>query len=150
MYKTPRGTYVVLTAGATCFGVPQGANGDGRWGGTGIFAYTAKAAMGPYTYYGNVNSLAGLTDHECGDCMGNQCPGNRCSLPVQINTILRRFDGTPIALAGSTWSLNAFNQTTNILGNYAEYWQPWADVVDHDSGLPRTLQIQWTNVTLTW
>jgi hypothetical protein len=33
------GEYVVLTAGATCFGVPPPNNQ--RWGGTGIFVYTA-------------------------------------------------------------------------------------------------------------
>ena len=50
MYKTPAGKYIVLLAGATCFGVPQPNGGSwsgdypvglasARWGGTGIFVY---------------------------------------------------------------------------------------------------------------
>ena len=36
------------------------------------------------------------------------------------------------------WALNARSEVTNVLGDYAEYWQPWADVVDGDE-LPKQL-----------
>ena len=35
-------------------------------------------------------------------------------------------------------ALNARGEVTNILGDYAEYWQPWEDVVD-GAGLPKQL-----------
>ena len=37
------------------------------------------------------------------------------------------------------WALNARSEVTNVLGDYAEYWQPWADVVD-GNGLPKQLE----------
>ena len=76
------GTYVVLAAGATCFGVPQ--PGSARWGGTGVYAYIAAAPLGPWRYYGDANALSGLGGQECAACMDNACPGNRCALPVQV------------------------------------------------------------------
>lgn len=67
MYKTAAGKYVVLLAGATCFGVPQPDGGQWsghlpvgpatkRWGGTGVFVYVADAPLGPYTYSGDINN----------------------------------------------------------------------------------------------
>ena len=88
----------------------------------------------------------GLNGTECGECMENPCPAGRCSLPVQLNSIVRRFDGSPVALAGSLWALNSQNEVTNVLGAYAEYWQPWAHVVD-ESGLPVPLTFL-PNITL--
>ena len=123
MFKTAGGKYVVLLAGATCYGVPQ-PNG-GRWGGTGIFAYTADSPIGPYEYYGDINNVVGgLSGQGCAECMGNTCPHGKCVLPVQLNSIVRDHTGTPLALSGGMWGLNAANQTTDILGDYAEYWQP--------------------------
>ena len=46
--------------------------------------------------------------------------------------------GSPLALTGGMWALNARSEVTNVLGDYAEYWQPWADVVD-GNGLPKQL-----------
>jgi hypothetical protein len=137
MYRTAAGKYVVLTAGATCFGVPQ-ANGA-PWGGTGIFAYVADAPLGPYTFFGDVNSRSGMAGQECAAC-SPVCPADdgRCALPVQLNSIVRRCDGTPVALTASMWALDVFNVTTPILGDFAEYWQPWSAVVD-DAGLPKPL-----------
>ena len=73
MYKTGAaqgGKYVVLRAGATCFGVPQPDSGQWGpqgnlpvgpatkpWGGTGVFVYVADSPLGPYTYHGNVNTV---------------------------------------------------------------------------------------------
>lgn len=37
------------------------------------------------------------------------------------------------------WAKNSADQVTNILGDYAEYWQPWSDVIDTASGLPKQL-----------
>ena len=37
------------------------------------------------------------------------------------------------------WGLNSRNEVTNILGDYAEYWQPWAHVVDDADGIPTQL-----------
>ncbi len=76
------GTYVILAAGATCFGVPQ--PGSARWGGTGVYAYVAAAPLGPWRYYGDANALSGLGGQECAACMDNACPGSRCALPVQV------------------------------------------------------------------
>ena len=67
MYKTAAGKYVVMLAGATCFGVPQpdGGRWNGNlpvgpatkpWGGTGVFVYVADAPLGPYTYHGEINN----------------------------------------------------------------------------------------------
>lgn len=69
MYKTAAGKFVVLLAGATCFGVPQsdsgqwGPNGNlpvgpatKPWGGTGVFVYVADSPLGPYTYHGDINT----------------------------------------------------------------------------------------------
>ena len=58
---------------------------------------------------------------------------------MQLNSIVRRFDGAPIALTASLWALDAFNRTTNVLGDFAEYWQPWSAVVDASTGLPKSL-----------
>lgn len=41
-----------------------------------------------------------------------------------------------MALTGGMWARNSANEVTDILGDYAEYWQPWSDVVDAASGLP--------------
>ena len=78
MYKTAAGKYVVLLAGATCFGVPQPDSGSWsgnfpvgpatqRWGGTGIFAYVADKPLGPYTLHGNVNNAAGGLHNSSGE-----------------------------------------------------------------------------------
>lgn len=69
MYKTAAGKYVVLLAGATCFGVPQPDGGQWGpqgnlpvgpatkpWGGTGVFVYVADSPLGPYTYHGDINT----------------------------------------------------------------------------------------------
>ena len=151
MYKTAAGKYVVLLAGATCFGVPQpdsgkwGTNGlpvgpaNQRWGGTGVFVYVADKPLGPYAYHGDINNAhGGLNATSCTVCMGNPCPLGKCVLPIQLNSIVRDHSGTPLALTGGMWALNSANQTTNILGDYAEYWQPWSDVVDA-AGLPKQL-----------
>ena len=151
MYKTAAGKYVVLLAGATCFGVPQPDGGgwsghnpvgpaNGRWGGTGIFVYLADKPLGPFTLYGDINNAAGGLRNAsgCAVCMGNPCPTGRCVVPVQLNSIVRDHSGAPLALTGGLWALNARNEVTNILGDYAEYWQPWEDVVD-GAGLPKQL-----------
>ena len=70
MYKTAAGKYVVLLAGATCFGVPQSDSGQWGpqgnlpvgpatkpWGGTGVFVYVANSPLGPYTYHGDINTV---------------------------------------------------------------------------------------------
>lgn len=156
MYRTGKGEYVVLTAGCTCFGMPQGIEtptGE-RWepyGGTGIFAYVASSPLGPYSYLGNMNNLDGnVSSTVCGECASNTspfpCRSGRCALPVQLNSIPRKHDGTPFALSGSLWALNSAGAVTNILGDYAEYWQPWAHVVDED-GLPNPLVYQ-RNISL--
>ena len=149
MYKTEAGTYVILTAGATCFGVPQ--PGNQRWGGTGIFAYVADKPLGPYSYTGDINSVTNMTasvggaSDACGECMGNHCPSvpRRCAIPVQLNSILRAWDGSnsgkPIGLSGGMWGIDVHNSTTNVLGTYAEYWSAWSDVVDAATGLPKRL-----------
>lgn len=149
MYKTSQGEYVVLTAGATCFGVPQlpadfDAGKDGpawrswqEWGGVGIFAYKAATPLGPYEYIGDINSISGK---ECGVCPGNPCPSGKCALQVQLNSVIRRYDGSPVALTGSMWARNMYNRSTDILGDYAEYWQPWDEVVNSTTGLPRPLR----------
>ena len=78
MYKTAAGKYVVLLAGATCFGVPQPDSGSWsgnfpvgpatqRWGGTGIFAYVADKPLGPYTLHGNINNAAGGLHNSSGE-----------------------------------------------------------------------------------
>ena len=151
MYKTAAGKYVILLAGATCFGVPQPNGGswsgnfpvgpaDGRWGGTGIFTYVADQPLGPYTFHGNINNAVGGLQNAsgCSVCMGNPCPAGKCVVPVQLNSIVRDHSGTPLALTGGLWALNARSEVTNVLGDYAEYWQPWADVVD-GAGLPKQL-----------
>jgi len=56
--------------------------------------------------------------------MGNPCPAGKCVVPVQLNSIVRDHSGTPLALTGGMWGLNARSEITNILGDYAEYWQP--------------------------
>ena len=137
MFRTSDGRYVVLTAGATCFGLPQ--PGGAPWGGTGIYAYVAPAPLGPYAFVGDLNSPSGLAGQECAACLEAACPAGRCALPVQLNSIVRRFDGAPIALTASLWALDAFNRTTNVLGDFAEYWQPWSAVVDASTGLPKSL-----------
>ena len=75
----------------------------------------------------------------CGACMGNPCPAGKCVLPIQLNSIVRDHSGAPMALTGGMWARNSANQVTNILGDYAEYWQPWSDVVDASTGLPKQL-----------
>eukprot|EP01079_Euglenida_sp_SAG-EU17-18_P003606 gene3606-4045_t len=100
MFKVDAGSgtqYAVLTAGATCFGVPQ--PGGGRWGGVGVFVYISQSPLGPFNYAGDVNSIPGPTSDKCGECMGNPCPGGRCSVPIQLNSILQRHDGSPLALS---------------------------------------------------
>ena len=78
MYKTAAGKYVVLLAGATCFGVPQPDSGSWsgnfpvgpatqRWGGTGIFAYVADKPLGPYAFHGNINNAAGGLHNSSGE-----------------------------------------------------------------------------------
>ena len=78
MYKTAAGKYVVLLAGATCFGVPQPDSGSWsgnfpvgpatqRWGGTGIFAYVADKPLGPYTLHGNINNAVGGLHNSSGE-----------------------------------------------------------------------------------
>ena len=57
---------------------------------------------------------------------------------IQANSIIRRHDGSPVAFTGSLWALNARNETTDVLGDYAEYWQPWSEVVD-SVGMPKSL-----------
>ena len=52
--------------------------------------------------------------------------------------MLQTDSGAPLALTGGMWALNARSEVTNVLGDYAEYWQPWADVVD-GNGLPKQL-----------
>jgi hypothetical protein len=44
-------------------------------------------------------------------------------VPVQLNSIVRDHTGAPLALTGGMWALNARGEVTNILGDYAEYWQ---------------------------
>jgi len=39
-------------------------------------------------------------------------------IAVQLNTIIYRHDGTPVALTGSTWGVNAHDQITNVLSDY--------------------------------
>eukprot|EP01052_Picozoa_sp_SAG31_P019505 SAG31_NODE_1424_length_8394_cov_3.211814_4_plen_398_part_00 len=149
MWRTSKDKYVVLTAGCTCFGMPQL---EGKpYGGTGIFAYVASSPLGPYAYVGNLNNMDGnISSTACGECAANTppfpCPAGRCALPVQLNSILRKYDGSPLALSGSLWGLNSAGTVTNILGDYAEYWQPWADVVNED-GLPKPLIYHW-NISL--
>ena len=75
----------------------------------------------------------------CGVCMGNPCPAGKCVLPIQLNSIVRDHAGTPLALTGGLWARNSADMVTNILGDYAEYWQPWSDVIDAASGLPKQL-----------
>jgi len=36
------------------------------------------------------------------------------------------------------WGIDSGGNTTDVLGDYAEYWQPWPDVVDAVTGLPVT------------
>ena len=92
-----------------------------------------------YEYLGNANNANGNTSaQQCFLCMGPACPAGRCALPVQLNAILRGWNGAPLALTASLWARDAFNGTTDVLGDYGEYWQPWADVVDAD-GLPKAL-----------
>ena len=78
MYKTAAGKYIVLLAGATCFGVPQPDSGSWsgnfpvgpatqRWGGTGIFAYVADKPLGPYAFHGNVNNAVGGLHNSSGE-----------------------------------------------------------------------------------
>ena len=71
--------------------------------------------------------------------MGNPCPAGKCVLPIQLNSIVRDHAGTPLALTGGLWARNSADMVTNILGDYAEYWQPWSDVIDATSGLPKQL-----------
>ena len=154
MFKTPAGKYVVLLAGATCFGVPQPDSGkwqpggnfpdgpaNGRWGGTGVFVYVADQPLGPYTYHGDINNAHGGLSNStgCTVCMGNPCPYGKRVVPIQLNSIVRDHAGTPLALTGGMWALNSANQSTNVLGDYAEYWQPWSDVVNLSTGLPKQL-----------
>ena len=112
--------YVVLTAGATCFGVPQ-PGGDQRWGGTGIYVYTAPSPLGPWTYYGNINDLTGLSGERCAACMGNTCPSGRCALPVQLNSIVRRHDGSPVALTGQ--NANTLLQKCTSIFFFSKGWE---------------------------
>ena len=45
------------------------------------------------------------------------------------------------------WALDVSGKPTNILGDYAEYWQPWTAMVDSSTGLPTTLRYM-LNITL--
>lgn len=149
MYRSPKGKYVVMTAGATCFGMPQPEAAP--WGGTGIFAYVSPSPLGPYEYFGNINNRDGnLSDTNastaCGMCPSNSppfaCQLGNCALPVQLNSIARKHDGSPLGLTGSTWALKSDGAgaaaVTNVLGDYGEYWQPWELFVD-ENGLPKPL-----------
>ena len=149
MYRSSKGKYVVMTAGATCLGMPQPEAAP--WGGTGIFAYVSPSPLGPCKYFGNINNRDGnLSDTNvstaCGMCPSNSppfaCQAGKCALPVQLNLIARKHDGSPLALSGSTWALKSDGAgaaaVTNILGDYGEYWQPWELFVD-ENGLPKPL-----------
>ena len=47
-------------------------------------------------------------------------------IAVQLNTIIYRHDGTPVALTGSTWGLNAHDQITTVLSDYGTLSSvPW-------------------------
>ena len=86
----------------------------------------ADKPLGPYTFHGDINNAVGGLHNTsgCTVCMGNPCPAGKCVVPVQLNSIVRDHSGTPLALTGGMWGLNARSEITNILGDYAENWQP--------------------------
>lgn len=112
MYKTAAGKYVVLLAGATCFGVPQSDSGQWGpqgnlpvgpatkpWGGTGVFVYIADSPLGPYTYHGDINTVnhtnsAGVPPPAIGE--------------ENTRAILGAVDGRPSATNGKSAEGNIF------------------------------------------
>ena len=116
-----------------------------------VASVSCLAAAGDWLLTGRSRSRDGNLSNTnvstaCGMCPSNSppfaCRQGKCALPVQLNSVARKHDGSPLALTGSTWALKsdgaAAAGVTNILGDYGEYWQPWERFVD-ENGLPKPL-----------